>query len=289
MADCSRSSRAARSATWSSLGAFILRAYPATIGAHAATQAGLGPRVHRRVPARRSRHARDGDAWWFEVDGRELRLSNLNKTFWPDEGYTKGDLLAYYFNVAATDRAAPRGAPAHDEADARRHRRRVLLREVRALARARLDRPLPGAERRQPQGRHRLHDDLRRSRPSLHREPGVHRVPSAALAVRGRGPSRLPVLRPRPVPALHVRGRADGGPPHQGAAGPAGPHRIPEDLGRHGAADLPAARARRLHLRAGPRVRGGVRPADPRRRPRPRHDGVEDRRPHRARRSSTTT
>ncbi|MEO8293722.1 MAG: non-homologous end-joining DNA ligase [Actinomycetota bacterium] len=43
---------------------------------------------------------RDGDAWWAEVDGRELRLSNLNKIFWPDEGYTKGDLLAYYFNVA---------------------------------------------------------------------------------------------------------------------------------------------------------------------------------------------
>ncbi len=44
---------------------------------------------------------RDGDAWWSEVDGRELRLSNLTKIFWPDEGYTKGDLVAYYFNVAS--------------------------------------------------------------------------------------------------------------------------------------------------------------------------------------------
>ncbi len=43
---------------------------------------------------------KDGDAWWLEVDGRELRLSNLDKIFWPDEGYTKGDLIAYYFNVA---------------------------------------------------------------------------------------------------------------------------------------------------------------------------------------------
>ncbi len=41
-----------------------------------------------------------GDAWWTEADGRELRLSNLDKVYWPDEGYTKGDLLAYYFNVA---------------------------------------------------------------------------------------------------------------------------------------------------------------------------------------------
>ena len=42
---------------------------------------------------------RDGDAWWVDVDGRELRLSNLDKVFWPDEGYTKGDLIAYYWNV----------------------------------------------------------------------------------------------------------------------------------------------------------------------------------------------
>ncbi|MEZ0234088.1 MAG: non-homologous end-joining DNA ligase [Actinomycetota bacterium] len=45
--------------------------------------------------------SRDGDAWWAEIDGRELRLSNLTKVFWPYEGYTKGDLLAYYANVAS--------------------------------------------------------------------------------------------------------------------------------------------------------------------------------------------
>jgi len=43
---------------------------------------------------------RRGDAWWMEVEGRELRLSNLDKVFWPEEGFTKGDLVAYYFNVA---------------------------------------------------------------------------------------------------------------------------------------------------------------------------------------------
>ncbi|MGH2663348.1 MAG: non-homologous end-joining DNA ligase [Actinomycetota bacterium] len=43
---------------------------------------------------------RDGEHWWMEVDGRRLRLSNLNKVFWPDEGYTKGDLLAYYHSAA---------------------------------------------------------------------------------------------------------------------------------------------------------------------------------------------
>ena len=44
---------------------------------------------------------KDGDAWWIEVEGRELRLSNLNKVFWGEEGYTKGDLVAYYWNIAS--------------------------------------------------------------------------------------------------------------------------------------------------------------------------------------------
>ena len=33
---------------------------------------------------------------------RTLRLSNLDKLFWPDEGITKGELLAYYRDVGAT-------------------------------------------------------------------------------------------------------------------------------------------------------------------------------------------
>jgi len=43
---------------------------------------------------------RDGDHWWLESDGHRQRLSNLTKVFWPAEGYTKGDLLAYYWNAA---------------------------------------------------------------------------------------------------------------------------------------------------------------------------------------------
>ncbi|MBI4260842.1 MAG: hypothetical protein HY658_09790, partial [Actinobacteria bacterium] len=49
----------------------------------------------RELPARR-----EGEHWWMQAAGRELRLSNLDKVFWPDEGYTKGDLVAYYFNAA---------------------------------------------------------------------------------------------------------------------------------------------------------------------------------------------
>ncbi|HEX2068933.1 MAG TPA: non-homologous end-joining DNA ligase, partial [Actinomycetota bacterium] len=43
---------------------------------------------------------RHGEHWWADIDGKELRLSNLNKVFWPEEGYTKGDLIAFYYNVA---------------------------------------------------------------------------------------------------------------------------------------------------------------------------------------------
>jgi bifunctional non-homologous end joining protein LigD len=34
------------------------------------------------------------------IEGRELRLTNLDKPFWPELGITKGDLLRYYAQVA---------------------------------------------------------------------------------------------------------------------------------------------------------------------------------------------
>jgi bifunctional non-homologous end joining protein LigD len=42
---------------------------------------------------------------------RELRLSNLDKLFWPDEGITKGDLLDYYRQVAPALVPHLRGRP----------------------------------------------------------------------------------------------------------------------------------------------------------------------------------
>jgi bifunctional non-homologous end joining protein LigD len=42
---------------------------------------------------------------------RELRLSNLDKVFWPDEGITKGDLIAYYREVAEVLVPHLRGRP----------------------------------------------------------------------------------------------------------------------------------------------------------------------------------
>ena len=37
-----------------------------------------------------------------EIDGRELALSNLNKVFFPENGFTKGEVLAFYSEIAAT-------------------------------------------------------------------------------------------------------------------------------------------------------------------------------------------
>src|SRR5439155_24481241 len=43
---------------------------------------------------------RDTDDVALTVDGKEVRLTNLRKVFWPALGLTKGDLLQYYADVA---------------------------------------------------------------------------------------------------------------------------------------------------------------------------------------------
>src|SRR5262249_21683739 len=34
------------------------------------------------------------------VDHQTVALTHLDKVYWPEEGYTKGDLLKYYFDIA---------------------------------------------------------------------------------------------------------------------------------------------------------------------------------------------
>ncbi len=64
----------------------------------------VSPTTTTKRPLRRSagsvaipRDARDAVV---EVDGREVRLTNLAKPFWPEDGIAKGDLLQYYADVA---------------------------------------------------------------------------------------------------------------------------------------------------------------------------------------------
>src|SRR5262249_54192449 len=35
-----------------------------------------------------------------EIDGKRMRWSNLNKIYWPESGFTKRELLAYYYRMA---------------------------------------------------------------------------------------------------------------------------------------------------------------------------------------------
>jgi bifunctional non-homologous end joining protein LigD len=79
------------------------------------------PSKRRSTPAKTSprrasapsglRIPRDSDDVVVQAAGREVRLTNVNKPFWPEEGYTKGDLLEYYADVSQwliphlTDRA----------------------------------------------------------------------------------------------------------------------------------------------------------------------------------------
>ena len=44
---------------------------------------------------------RDQDNVVASIEGKEVRLTNLRKIFWPELGLTKGDLLQYYADVAA--------------------------------------------------------------------------------------------------------------------------------------------------------------------------------------------
>ena len=60
-----------------------------------------------RSPSRRAagtvpqvRIPRDQNDASLDVGGREVRLTNLKKLFWSDEGITKGQLLQYYADVA---------------------------------------------------------------------------------------------------------------------------------------------------------------------------------------------
>lgn len=41
-----------------------------------------------------------GGAHYFRQGVREVRITNIDKLLFPDDGYTKGDLCSYYYNVA---------------------------------------------------------------------------------------------------------------------------------------------------------------------------------------------
>jgi len=64
----------------------------------------------------------DPRAVCLDVDGRDVRLTNLDKVFWPEEKITKGGLIQYYADVAPVllphirDRALDRRRRGHGRA-----------------------------------------------------------------------------------------------------------------------------------------------------------------------------
>ena len=68
-------------------------------------------RVQEDKPAAEVRRERAPLPPVVKLRGRELRLSNLDKPFWSEEGITKGDLVAYYRDVAEALVPHLRGRP----------------------------------------------------------------------------------------------------------------------------------------------------------------------------------
>jgi bifunctional non-homologous end joining protein LigD len=59
-----------------------------------------GLSVREKINRGPLRIPRDRTDWEIELHGRQLRLTNLQKPFWPELGVTKGDLLQYYADMA---------------------------------------------------------------------------------------------------------------------------------------------------------------------------------------------
>src|SRR5258707_4505234 len=88
------------------------KAKPVTREFHPArVQRAAGFPKRRKLPLRPFVLPRDKTGLELEIDGRLVKLTNLDKPFWPKLGTTKRDLIQYYINIAPallphlTDRA----------------------------------------------------------------------------------------------------------------------------------------------------------------------------------------
>jgi len=75
----------------------------AASGGNSATKRDRSPRssLREKIDHGPLRIPRDRTDWEIDFQGRQLRLTNLQKPFWPELGVTKGDLLQYYSDIAA--------------------------------------------------------------------------------------------------------------------------------------------------------------------------------------------
>lgn len=64
-------------------------------GNGAAAREESGPRFPQSMSVEKR-----GEAHYFRKGKREVRITNINKVIFPDDGYTKGNLATYYYNAA---------------------------------------------------------------------------------------------------------------------------------------------------------------------------------------------
>jgi bifunctional non-homologous end joining protein LigD len=78
----------------------VISRRPATRDYHPSRRRSTKKLPSPRRPAGGLAIPRAADDVVLGIDGREVRLTNVNKPFWPELGITKGDLLQYYADVS---------------------------------------------------------------------------------------------------------------------------------------------------------------------------------------------
>ena len=192
---------------------------------------------------------------------RSVRLTNLDKAFWPRERITKRDLLTYYLSVA--DVLLP-----HLRRRAMVMKRypdgvegAFFLHEARPGSAPGMGRDLPHRARVRQRDRFPRGPGSRVA--ALGRQPRLHRPEPLVCALRRHPAARLPALRPGPghgrAPGA-LRARARSGPARARCAGRARDAELGQDLRVEGHARL-CPHPPRTRAEAGLDVREGIRPA----------------------------
>ena len=117
----------------------------------------------------------------IEVQGRQLKLSNLEKVLYPATGFTKQQVIDYYVRIAPAMVPHLAGRPLTRKRYPERRGRRILLREECAPAPARLGEDCADLERRKPPHRP-LHPRRRSGYAGLAGESGRDRTAPVTLA-----------------------------------------------------------------------------------------------------------
>ena len=85
-----------------------------------------------------------------EIQGRQLKLSNLDKVLYPATGFTKGQVIDYYARIGPVLVPHLAGTTADAEALSQRRGQRILLREECHRASAGVGKDRADLERGQP-------------------------------------------------------------------------------------------------------------------------------------------